>query len=195
MRKSPQVLVGKPGPAGRDPGVLGCPHRGDHGPGSPESWPDYAVTEWNLLPPAFEEYAGKLSRVLPDTPEETRRSLFSRARGICPLLYRCALLERQGTAGPPPSEAILGLMPQEAAAALYAASLCENVLDVHRFHDFLERLGLLPKAREIVLALLGRTGYPRRAGTPKLVPDVETAGCPASWGGARNSSRRHWRNT
>ncbi len=127
--------------------------------GSPESWPDYAVTEWNLLPPAFEEYAGKLSQVLPDTPEETRRSLFSRARGDLPLLYRCALLERQGTAGPPPSEAILGLMPQEAAAALYAASLCENVLDVHRFHDFLERLGLLPKAREIVLALLGRTGY------------------------------------
>ena len=127
--------------------------------GSPESWPDYAVSEWNLLPPTFEEYSEKLSIVLPDAREETRRALFSRARGDLPLLYRCALLESAGKAGPPPSEAILGLMPQEAAAALYAASLCENVLDVPRFHEFLERLGLKSKTQTIVLELLRTAGY------------------------------------
>ncbi len=127
--------------------------------GSPQSWPEYGILEWDLAPPDFGEYAGKLSKVLPDSPEEVRRSLFSRARGDLPLLYRCALLEREGTSGPPPSEAVLGLMPREAAAALFAASLCENVLDVARFHEFLERLGLRSKARRIVLDLLGKTGY------------------------------------
>lgn len=127
--------------------------------GSPQSWPEYGILEWDLSPPDYGEYAGKLADVLPDSPEEVRRSLFSRARGDLPLLYRCALLEREGISGPPPSEAVLGRMPQEAAAALYAASLCENVLEVSRFHEFLERLGLRPKARGIVLELLGKTGY------------------------------------
>lgn len=125
----------------------------------PQSWPEYAVLEWDLAAPDFAEYAGKLSEVLPDRAEEIRRSLFSRARGDLPLLYRCALLEREGAAGPPPSEAILGLMPREAAAALYAASLCENILDTTRFHDFLERLGLRATAGTIVLELLRKTGY------------------------------------
>ena len=125
----------------------------------PQSWPEYAILEWDLPSPDFAEYSGKLSEVLPNAPEETKKSLFSRSRGDLPLLYRCALLEREHVAGPPPSEAILGLMPREAAAALYAASLCENILDIPRFHDFLESLGLRAKAREIVLEILRKTGY------------------------------------
>lgn len=125
----------------------------------PQSWPEYAILEWDLPPPDFVEYSGKLAEVLPDASEETRKSLFSRARGDLPLLYRCALLELEQAFGPPPSEAVLGLMPREAAAALYAAGLCENVLDAPRFHEFLENLGLRAKARQIVLDLLRRTGY------------------------------------
>ncbi|NLJ47081.1 MAG: tetratricopeptide repeat protein [Treponema sp.] len=125
----------------------------------PPTWPEYAILEWDLPPPDFEEYSGKLSEVLPGSTAETRKSLFSRARGDLPLLYRCALLEREKGSGPPPSEAVLGLMPREAAAALYAVSLCENVLDIPRFQEFLESLGLRKTARGIVLELLSRTGY------------------------------------
>ena len=127
--------------------------------GAPESWPAYTLAEWSLASPSFEEYAEKLAAVLPDSSEEVRRQLFSRARGDLPLLYRCALMVRDGMGGPPPSEAILGRMPKEAAAALYAASLCENVLDIQKFHAFLEQLGLRPKARSIVLEILRDTGY------------------------------------
>jgi len=127
--------------------------------GAPESWPVYAFSEWPLLLPSFEAYAGKLATVFPNSSEEERRSLFSRSRGDLPLLYRCALMARDNVQGPPPSEAILGRMPQEAAAALYAASLCENVLDISRFHEFLEQLGLRAKARIIVLDILRDTGY------------------------------------
>lgn len=133
--------------------------------GAPESWPAFALTEWTLHPPTFDEYAGKLLAMLPDASEDERRALFSRARGDLPLLYRCALMARDHQEGPPPSEAILGRMPREASATLYAASLCENVLDNSKLQDFLEQLGLKAKARRIVLEILKDTGYLSGAGS------------------------------